>query len=60
MTNNRTLLFQRARVITMASFSAVIHKDNGYYVAKCPEVRTSSQGRSLNEALKNLKYAEPM
>jgi predicted RNase H-like HicB family nuclease len=41
----------------MASFSAVIHKEDGYYEAKCPEVGTASQGRNLEEALKNLKEA---
>ena len=57
MMNSQTHLNQKAKVITMASFSAVIHKEDGYYVAKCPEVGTASQGRSLDEALKNLKEA---
>ena len=41
----------------MMSFSAVIHKDEDMYVAKCPEIGTVSQGKSLEEALNNLKEA---
>lgn len=38
-------------------FSAVIHKEDGVYVAECPEVGTASQGKTLEEALANLKEA---
>ena len=41
----------------MNSFSAVIHKDEDMYVAKCPEIGTVSQGKSIEESLKNLKEA---
>ena len=41
----------------MMSFSAVIHKDEDMYVAKSPEVGTVSQGKTIEEALKNLKEA---
>ncbi len=41
----------------MMSFSAVIHRDEDMYVAKCPEVGTVSQGKSIEEALNNLKEA---
>ncbi len=37
--------------------SAVIQKDEDMYVAKCPEVGTVSQGKSIEEALANLKEA---
>lgn len=57
MTNSQAYLNQKAKKITMASFSAVIHKEDGYYVAKCPEAGTISQGKSLDEAIKNLKEA---
>ena len=57
MNNSHTHLNKKSKVIIMASFSAVIHKEDGYYVAKCPEVGTASQGRNLDEALKNLKEA---
>lgn len=55
--NNQTNLNQKSRVLTMTSFSAVIVKEDGFYVAKCPEVGTASQGKSLDEAIKNLKEA---
>lgn len=41
----------------MMSFSAVIHREEDMYVAKCPEVGTVSQGKSIEEALDNLKEA---
>ena len=41
----------------MMSFSAIIHKEEDMYVAECPEVGTVSQGKTIEEALKNLKEA---
>ena len=41
----------------MVSLSAVIWKEDGSYIAKCPEVGTVSQGKTAEEALKNLKEA---
>ena len=38
-------------------FSVVVHKEKKYYVAGCPEVGTVSQGKSIEEAIKNLKEA---
>ena len=38
-------------------FSVVIHKEKKYYVAECPEVGTVSQGKTFEEAIKNLKEA---
>jgi len=38
-------------------FSTVITKDDGYYVALCPELDIASQGLSIEEALSNLKEA---
>lgn len=38
-------------------FTAVIHEEDGIFVADCPEAGTVSQGRSIEEALKNLKEA---
>lgn len=34
-----------------------IYKEDGCNVSKCPEVGTVSQGRTKEEALKNLKEA---
>lgn len=39
------------------TFVAVIHKEDDLYVAECPEVGTVSQGRSVEEAVANLKEA---
>ena len=41
----------------MRTFSAVIHKEEDMYVVKCPEVGTISQGKTIEEALKNIKEA---
>lgn len=38
-------------------FTAVIHREESLYVAECPEVGTVSQGRSIEEAIENLKEA---
>ena len=35
----------------------MLHKEGKWYVAECPEVGTVSQGRTLDEALANLKEA---
>jgi predicted RNase H-like HicB family nuclease len=37
------------------SFSAVLHREQDLYVAECPEIGTVSQGRTVEEALVNLK-----
>ena len=41
----------------MGVFSAVIHKEDRMFVAECPEVGTVSQGKTIEEAIKNLKEA---
>lgn len=42
---------------SMRTLSAVIMKEEGMYVARCPEVGTVSQGRTVKSALKNLREA---
>jgi predicted RNase H-like HicB family nuclease len=39
------------------TFSAVLHQEDDLYVAECPEVGTVSQGRTVEEAINNLKEA---
>jgi predicted RNase H-like HicB family nuclease len=39
------------------TFTAIIHKEESWYVAECPEVGTASQGTSIEEALANLQEA---
>ncbi len=39
------------------TFTAIIHKEGKLYVAQCPEIGTASQGKSVEEAIDNLKEA---
>ena len=41
----------------MRSFTAVVFPDDQAYVATCPEVGTTSQGDTIEEAVANLKEA---
>lgn len=45
------------KISFMGSLSAVIVRDEELYIAKCPEVGTASQGKTIEEALANLKEA---
>jgi len=38
-------------------FSALITKENGWYVARCPELNVTSQGKNVEEARANLTEA---
>ena len=42
---------------TQMQFPAVITKEGKYYVAHCPELDVASQGKTVEEALQNLKEA---
>jgi predicted RNase H-like HicB family nuclease len=39
------------------SFTAIIEREGSLYVAKAAELEIASQGRSVEEAIKNLKEA---
>jgi predicted RNase H-like HicB family nuclease len=39
------------------TFTAVIHRESNLFVAECPEVGSVSQGKSVEEAVDNLKEA---
>ncbi len=39
------------------TFTAVLHREDEWYVADCPEVGTVSQGHTIEEALANLTEA---
>lgn len=41
----------------MKTFTAIILKEEGMYVARCAEIGTVSQGNSVDEAIANLKEA---
>ncbi len=38
-------------------FTAILHKEDDMYVALCPELDIASQGKSIEEAKKNLEEA---
>ena len=38
-------------------FTAILQKEEDMFVAKCPEVGTVSQGKTIDEAITNLKEA---
>ena len=39
------------------TLTAVIHREEDMYVSECPEVGTVSQGKSIEDALANLREA---
>jgi predicted RNase H-like HicB family nuclease len=41
----------------IGTFTAVLHKEGDLYVADCPDVGAVSQGKSLEDAVANLKVA---
>ncbi|NPA75163.1 MAG: type II toxin-antitoxin system HicB family antitoxin [Euryarchaeota archaeon] len=41
----------------MVVLTAIVHKEEDMYVAECPEVGTVSQGKTIEEAINNLKEA---
>jgi predicted RNase H-like HicB family nuclease len=43
--------------MALVTLSAVIHREGDLYVAECPELGTVSQGKTLEEAVANLKEA---
>ena len=41
----------------MSTLTAILHKEEDMYVAECPEVGTVSQGKTVEEAVNNLREA---
>jgi predicted RNase H-like HicB family nuclease len=41
----------------MKTFTAIVHQEGRWFVATCAEIGTTSQGRSMQQALKNLQEA---
>jgi len=41
----------------VGTFTAVLHTEDCIYVADCPEVGTVSQGKTVEEAVANLREA---
>ena len=46
-----------SKEMPIGTFTAVLHKEGDLYVADCPEVGTVSQGKTVEEAIANLKEA---
>lgn len=38
-------------------FTAVVHEEEGWFVADCPELGTVSQGHTFEDAVQNLREA---
>jgi predicted RNase H-like HicB family nuclease len=43
--------------MTIVTLSAVIHQEADWFIAECPELGTASQGRTIEEAVANLREA---
>jgi predicted RNase H-like HicB family nuclease len=43
--------------VSVTILTAIIHKEEDMYVAERPEVGTVSQGKTVEEAVRNLKEA---
>jgi predicted RNase H-like HicB family nuclease len=41
--------------VNMRKLTAIVCKEKDMYVAKCPEIGTVSQGKTVKEAMANLK-----
>ena len=41
----------------MKTFTAVVYAEDDMYIAECPEVGTVSQGKTVKEAVANLREA---
>lgn len=41
----------------MNVFTAIVHQEDEWYVAECPEVGTASQGETVEAAIANLREA---
>lgn len=41
----------------MRILTAILHREEDMYVAECPEVGTVSQGKTIEDAINNLKEA---
>jgi predicted RNase H-like HicB family nuclease len=49
--------YLKGKCMTKETLTAVIHREDDLYVALCPEVGTASQGKTVEEAVYNLKDA---
>jgi predicted RNase H-like HicB family nuclease len=57
MSLGETFIISKKGNISMRTLSAVVMKEDGMYIASCLEVGTVSQGKTVKQAIKNLKEA---
>jgi predicted RNase H-like HicB family nuclease len=50
-------MVERQVAMTTRTLTAVLHREEDWYVAECPEIGTVSQGQSVEDAIANLKEA---
>jgi predicted RNase H-like HicB family nuclease len=43
--------------MTKITLTAIIHREDDWYVAECPEVGTVSQGKTIEDAIANIQEA---
>jgi len=48
---------RRVNLSPVATLTALVHEEDGIFVAVCQEVGTTSQGATLEEAIANLREA---
>ena len=41
----------------MQTYTAVVHQEDAWYVAECPEIGVVSQGHTIEDSVSNLKEA---
>jgi len=52
-----TVLCDKKGVEKLRKFTAIIEKEGRWFIAHCPELDIASQGKSVDEARKNLREA---
>jgi len=52
-----SVLFYIGTKMPIQTYTAIVHKEDTWYVAECPEVGVVSQGKTIEEAVANLKEA---
>lgn len=53
----RIFKYLKLFIKNMKTLTALLYKEEDMYVAECPEVGTASQGKTIEDALENLKEA---
>ena len=54
---DRNFINKRCFIGDMRQLTAVLHKEGDMFISFCPEVGTTSQGKTIEESIANLKEA---